>query len=364
MPSSGRTVVEVQGPEQTRLAPTDAEIERAITSVSGVAEASLVRSSTSGPGRLRLRLLPGEDTESVSWAVAATLRERFGIALDPGAIRPVVEEADAASDAAGTRDAGSIDAGSAAADDAGTDGPAPDAGAATGAAEVPAPDPAPDPIRLVEPEPIDLEPPVSPVDRPIRLSDAAEAALAGLADRPPATRRVPGGEPRDRAPGVDATLWTPADEAREPDEAPATPRGSARSDGRPRIVISHLDTQRDDRDVRVIATLRCDERVAHGEATAIPTTHGLFRAVAEATLAAVRTLCAGSLLVGVDRVSVQQGAVPATATVVLSLLTRAGEETLVGSSLVRADADGAVMRATLDAINRRIVPFLEVPATA
>ena len=53
----------------------------------GVLKAGVVASDTFGKGRLRVRLAPGEDHEHVAWAVAATLRERFGLALDPAAFR-------------------------------------------------------------------------------------------------------------------------------------------------------------------------------------------------------------------------------------------------------------------------------------
>jgi len=78
--------------------PTDADaVSRAISSVPGVLKARVVPSDRSGKGRLRVRVAPGEDHESVTWAVAATLRERFGIALDPAAfeLRPVDGDAEA-----------------------------------------------------------------------------------------------------------------------------------------------------------------------------------------------------------------------------------------------------------------------------
>jgi hypothetical protein len=69
-------------------APSDAGLERAIALVPGVAAAYVRRSAASGSSRLRIRLAAGEDPRKVSWAVAATLRERFSIVLNPDDIRP------------------------------------------------------------------------------------------------------------------------------------------------------------------------------------------------------------------------------------------------------------------------------------
>lgn len=315
--------------QAVQLAPTDAELERAIASVPGVVSADIDRSGATGRSRMRLRLAPGEDEEAVAWAVAATLRERFGIALDPDAIRPRVA----------------------------TDG-----------------SPGVDPVRVVAT-------PAGRDERPSRAAEelsqtrerlrrAAEQALEGLpADSDGAT-------PTRATPTDGATLTSvlsgPDEDATA--EAVTMSESSASEPGRPatgervaievrtvvpRAAIRHLEVRRDDRSVEVVALLEHLGRCEEGRAVSVPTSHGTFRAVAEATVAALRGLTEGSLLVGIDRISVKQQEEAPTATVVLSLLTRRGEERLLGASMVARDgAERAVMRATLDALNRRVTPLL------
>ena len=318
-----------------QVAPTDAELERAIASVPGVVSAGIDRSAATGRSRMRLRLAPGEDEEAVAWAVAATLRERFGIALDPDAIRPrtpdvtgpdddpvrLVHNATEASAAAPTGEASPVPApGSAAA-------PAPSPGAAA---------------------PVDGVPTAAQREAELaetreRLRFAAARALEGLAPAGPATPRD-----ADDVPGLASVARI----------GPSEPLAAEGRTVIPRAAIVALEVQREDQRVRVNAVLSHEGRTAEGEATAVPTSHGTFRAVAEATVAALRDLADGSLLVGIDRVSVTTGEDTPTATVILSLLTRRGEERLLGASMVRDGGERAVMRATLDALNRRVTPLL------
>ncbi|MBW3664526.1 MAG: hypothetical protein KY469_15605 [Actinobacteria bacterium] len=63
------------------------EVETAVAAVDGVATAS-VRPSESGRARLRITLAPGGDADVVAQNVSDLLRTRFGLAIDPSAIRP------------------------------------------------------------------------------------------------------------------------------------------------------------------------------------------------------------------------------------------------------------------------------------
>jgi hypothetical protein len=214
-------------------------------------------------------LAPGEDPDAVSWAVAATLRERFGIALDPETIRPRLDH-EATDDVADTVDVS----------------PGSEAEAIRALSNGERPAQAPSPI------------------------DVAEAGIAGG------------------------------------------------SDARVRAAIRDLVTRQGDRDVEVTATLEVGDRRGRSVARAIPTRRGVWRAVAEATIGALGELTGDQLQAGVDRVAVSSQDDPAMATVLVSVLSDRGEETLLGASLVRDDPEGAVMRATLDALNRRVEPWL------
>jgi hypothetical protein len=282
--------------------PSHDEVERAIRSVPGVAEATIARAHDTGRGRLRIRLHPGEDAERVSWSVAATLRERFGIALDPDEIRPRVDDGH-----------GEVEA--------------------TSSVDVPADD--------------------APAPRPLRTAQASERALNAVDDLPPAAEQPgqdpPSGEDGPRSPRRTASAAVTLSAAPDPS-----------GDPRPwRPTIRDLSTRHDPDVVTVTARLELDGRVVAGEAAGAPTARGLRRAIADATVRAIGELTRTPLRAQVDRVSVG-GNDPAAVSVVVSLLSGRGEELLLGAAIVRDDVEHAVMRATLDALNRRMEPELAV----
>ena len=326
--------------EGVKAAPSDHELERTIESVPGVASASVERRGD-GRSRLRLRLHPDQDAETVAWAVAATLRERFAIALDPAAIRPVTTAASGSTGEEpprGQRPAGAAVPGAPAdaarladadaeADDA--DAEADDGGEVAG--DVDAADSTPDASGEAEP----LEP------------SSGQAAGDGTSDQVLAVEdRSEHGESDPVR--VIRTPSQPGDD-RSVEEA---------STAASRAAIRDLEVHRSDTDVRVTARLEHNGRHGEGTRRQVLTSPGIGRAIAEATVDALRMLVDSPLLVGIDHVSVRHAAEPPTATVVLTLLADRSEDTLIGAALLGSDPDGAVMRATLDALNRRVEPFL------
>lgn len=468
--------------ETTVVAPSYSELERAIASVPGVAEANVGVSPETGRGRLRIRLAPGEDPEAVSWAVAATLRERFGIALDPDDIRPraaheaepdVGAEPDAdlvqvvsgdtpeqatqedlrdarerlseAAQDALARLHGSIGRGGPAdrAETAprrpanalfGGERPAPEGAGEAGVAdtveapppppaaeEAPAPPeaeeaaaapppeaeeaaapPSPQPEEAAAAPPSEAEEAAAPREPEEVAAPAAEAPEPAEAEEEPATPPPPAPEeaaapfePEEAAAPAEAeeaaTPPPPAPEeaaapsepevaaaaaAPDAEEAAAPPRAEraapfedvetvadlratmAAASRRRRAAIRDLVTRHSPDSVEVLATLRLGNRDVDGQARGVPTEAGILRAVAEATVDAVRTLTGERVLASVDDVTVAWGADPATARVVVSVLGDDGEETLLGAALLRGDLERTVMRATLDALNRRLEPLL------
>jgi len=308
------------------LTPEDSEIERAIASVAGVASASLRRDPATGRTRLRLKLKPGEDAEQATWAVAATLRERFGIALDPDAIRPVATVDEVPSTAQGEAAPREEVTGSLGrAEGVGSAEPSTAEQAAA----------SPDPVAEVAATAEGLAAPVDP---------GAGEAPPPVAAAPPPPPPIP---PASAAPGT-------ADGARS---------GRDRMEHLPRATITRLDVQRGDHRVEVRVGLRQGAGSAEGVARAAPTARSVQRAIAEATASALQQLTAAPLLIAVDRVDVEPAADPARALVTLTLMADRGEEELIGVSLVRGQPERAVVRATLDACNRRLAWFLE-PAPA
>jgi hypothetical protein len=286
----------VRDQSQTAPSPGFAELERALSSVPGIVTASVAVSEETGRGRLRIRLAPGEDPDAVSWAVAATLRERFGIALDPETIRPRLE-------GDGTDVEGEADG----------PGHRPDHGVRQDGHR--------SPERTAE-----------------ASSDAVSAAVSAAA--------VAAARPRAAGrPGLDAAGGGLSSAAGE----------------RVRAAIRDLVTRHGERDVEVIATLQVGERQGRAEARAVPTRRGVWRAVAEATVGALAELTGDHLHAGIDRVQVTTHDDAPMATVVVTMLSDRGQETLLGASLLRDDPEAAVMRATLDALNRRVEPWLPRP---
>lgn len=339
-----------------RAAPSDAELARTIESVPGVASARVERHDD-GRSRLRLRLHPDEDAEAVSWSVAATLRERFAIALDPTAIRPIGAPATESS-------ADRADAGFAATRDAQL---AADPGSPPG--EQPPPPPAP-------------STPADAMDGSVNGAAAAgvtspptDDTTDGTPDDTAADTAPDAAEPGETSSPTDDTVLELGEhpkgeeadpirvihEASEPTERPASRDTAATAS---RAAIRHLEVQRGETDVRVTVRLEHDGRYGDGTRQAVLTGPGIGRAIAEATVDALRMLVGVPLLVGIDSVSVRHNADPAAATVVLTLLSNRTEDTLIGAALLDGDPDGAVMRATLDALNRRVEPLLGVDGPA
>ncbi|MGH2793942.1 MAG: hypothetical protein ACRDKG_06520 [Actinomycetota bacterium] len=121
--------------------------------------------------------------------------------------------------------------------------------------------------------------------------------------------------------------------------------------GVPRAAIVRLVTETASftTEVRVGVAINALERAGMARG---PSTAGL-RLVANATVDAVAEMLHASAVEVTSAELVTIGAVQ-VAVVVVRLATSRGEQTLTGSAVVRKDANDAVARATLDALNRVI----------
>lgn len=283
--------------EPIRPVPAAAELERSIASVHGVATVEVSRSAE-GRDRLQITLTPGADPESASLAVAATLRERFGIALDPASIRarPTLGEPDPATTAVG------------------------------------------DPLLA----PADHRTPaLAPATA---FPGTAAERLSGDPDLVAAARAA-----------MDSLSPTTAGAgAAAPPVGPAVPPSRARR----RAAIRELVALPDGEDVTVLATLRLADQEVVGRARGLDTRRGRWRTIAEATLGAVNELTDGRLRVEVDHVTVLAFPDLAHVTVAVTVIVDRVEERFLGAAMVRDDPDRAVMRASLDAVNRRVECWL------
>ncbi|MHB0885337.1 MAG: hypothetical protein ACYC6V_02405 [Bacillota bacterium] len=94
--------------------------------------------------------------------------------------------------------------------------------------------------------------------------------------------------------------------------------------------------------------------VYEGGASGANSATGRLRLVATATVAAVEQYFKSTPMFSVDDIVSFSVAGRRVVNVVLTMMTSIGEESFVGSSLVKDDEREAVARATLDAINRKL----------
>lgn len=138
-----------------------------------------------------------------------------------------------------------------------------------------------------------------------------------------------------------------------PPEAAAVP---LQREGRPEIVRTDLVTT--GRDFNATVMLSARSRAGTGYARGATTAPGMQRAVAQATLKAVERLVGGSARLELDYVDVSQSGQDRTVLVALTLVSDHGVERLAGAAVVRGDENRAVVRATLDGVNRRLETLL------
>lgn len=91
-----------------------------------------------------------------------------------------------------------------------------------------------------------------------------------------------------------------------------------------------------------------------GEASGAASQTGRLRLVAQATLNAVEQYTHGSFSFALEDVTIVQLGREKVAVSCMALVTPLGEQTFVGSALVRQNDKDAIVKATLDAINRRM----------
>jgi hypothetical protein len=158
----------------------------------------------------------------------------------------------------------------------------------------------------------------------------------------------------------------PAPETGEPRRS-AEAEAGARGPGQPAVVdegrrpvFSGLSVERTNLDNTVVVTLRLGERLLTGRADGLATRRATPRTAAAAALLALREVVPRDTRLYLEWLEIVDAASPERPTVVQSAvtcLTASGEETYIGSAIVRDDVREAAVRATLDALNRRLERF-------
>jgi hypothetical protein len=129
-----------------------------------------------------------------------------------------------------------------------------------------------------------------------------------------------------------------------------------RSAERPAISRMHLVSS--GLEVTVTVTLSAAGRSVVGESRGSASQVGVQRAVANATLRAVEQLLDGVARFELDLLEVTQFGAERTVLAGVAMLSAQGSERLTGAAGVREDVRQAVIRATLDALNRRFETLL------
>jgi hypothetical protein len=154
--------------------------------------------------------------------------------------------------------------------------------------------------------------------------------------------------------GVDAERVQLVEDAEVPNDAFV--RDTSVTQQRPAIQRMHLVSS--GLDISASVTLGFGGRSAVGESRGTATQSGVQRAVALATLRAVEELVDGKARFELDHLEVTQTGRDRTVVAGVALVTPSGSERLTGAAIVRDDVRQAVIRAALDALNRRLGALL------
>jgi hypothetical protein len=341
-----------------------ATLLEALRSVPGVASADLEPDDRpEGAGTLRLQLSPGADEVQVATSVNRVLREQFGLAVDANRVQ-VVEEAEPLrrTDAPLPATAPPL------VGDWSHQAVAPPAGDEF-ADRADSSLPPPTPIRkglVAVPEPA-AEPVVEPASawEQVRASldeavSEADAKAARQFPPGPLPTQVPTQVPTNgpvlvppsvtgSTMAVESAVGTFGHDGEEEAEFPPRP---------PRVLIQRMQLVSAGLGVTTEVTLSWQGLPFSGAADAAATPTSVHRSVAMATLRAVEAVVSGRARFELEQLEVNQLGPDRAVVVVVSMLTKAGSERLTGVSVVREDVRQAVIRATLDALNRRLESIL------
>lgn len=286
---------------------SEATLLDALRAVPGVAAADIEPDERpDGAGTLRLQLAPGADEIAVATSVNRVLREQFGLAVDAGRVQ-VVEES------------------------------------------LPVVPPAP---SVAESQPD--SPPASPLTAPPAGQAApAPEPVAESTSRPLLTA-VPSYS--DATPEAPAQIETARLETAEPDDE-LTPQ-LVESTRPPRILIQRMQLVSAGLGVTTSVSLTWLGDSFVGESSAAATPSSVHRSVAVATLRALEEVVGSAARFELEQLEINQLGPDRAVVVVVAMLTRVGSERLTGVSVVREDVRQAVIRATLDALNRRLESLL------
>ncbi len=137
--------------------------------------------------------------------------------------------------------------------------------------------------------------------------------------------------------------------------APAsTSDGSGASEPRTRPRIHAINASVSGLLSEAAVTLEVEGQTHTGEATAPSSQTGRQRIIAQATLNAISKLATGTHTFALEDVAIIRLGREDVAVSCVTIVTPLGEQSFTGSALVRQNEKDSIVRATLDAINRRM----------
>ncbi len=287
-----------------------ATMRDALSGLPGVVQVDL-EFDAHGAGVLRVRLGQGVDEDAVVDAAVAGLRRVAGVGIDGSRLRlcgpsgrPVVAVVE-------------------------THAPEPDEAAGPAA-----------PIRVGRPP----TPPPPVVWQPLaQRGPTAPTAEPDAGSLPGESGSLPGESGESGESGASGESGEPP----TPSEQPSPP------DSANRLVLERVEVAYERVQMWATVHLTRGESTHTGSAGATATGSGAHRAVAAATARAAESALGGDVRLDVEAVDVLGVGQDQVGIVIVTLLTERGVDRLTGAALVRGDGGETIVRATLDALNRR-----------
>lgn len=125
-----------------------------------------------------------------------------------------------------------------------------------------------------------------------------------------------------------------------------------------RMTIQAISYSMREGNLDISVELALGGRTETGTASGLRTKVMELRLVAEATLAAIQRFLSKGNIFGLEHAALVPFSGREAAMVGITLISNGVEEHLVGSAYLRGDYRDAIVRATLDAVNRKVLNFL------
>ena len=186
------------------------------------------------------------------------------------------------------------------------------------------------------------EAPPVPVSTPLATGTPSQPAPEGIESNRPTLTAVPEYRTAEPPTEIDHDITPELIESTRP----------------PRILIQRMQLVSAGLGVTTSVSLSWLGEAYLGESSAAATPSSVHRSVATATLRALEEVVGTAARFELEQLEINQLGPDRAVVVVVAMLTKLGSERLTGVSVVREDVRQAVIRATLDALNRRLESLL------